>query len=180
MPIRIDGRRIIPARRPDPGELTVAIDEALTHLHLASAGVDRWQIPDDFAVIEAGLRRTYTRGRRNLQRSIVHPTDDQLHEWRKDVKALWYQVRLIEACAPRPLGTLGADLDRIGRLLGSDQDLRLLTVDTETAATLLAGRRHRLQSQAVRRGRIVFAESPDCFGGRVSAYWAAEQELGSA
>ncbi len=158
--------------------IELAVDEALTALYVARAGIDRWQIPDDFDLIAAGLRRTYTRGRRNLRRSMADPNDDQFHEWRKDVKALWYQVRMVQACAPRVLDALVADLDEIGRLLGRDQDLRLLPVESDLTIAAAAGERARLRSRSIRLGTIVFAESPECFGSRLSAYWAADQEFG--
>src|SRR5262245_10740438 len=51
-----------------------------------------------FAALAAGIDVTYRRGRKALRRVREHARADDFHEWRKQMKALWYQLRLVEAC----------------------------------------------------------------------------------
>ena len=42
------------------------------------------------------LTRTYVRGRDDFKTVLEDPTSENLHEWRKRVKDLWYQEQLLE------------------------------------------------------------------------------------
>jgi len=62
-------------------------------LSSARQRVETWPINSDgFPGLRAGLQRLYKRRRANLELTRVEPTTEDLHEWRKKVKYLWYQV----------------------------------------------------------------------------------------
>jgi CYTH domain-containing protein/CHAD domain-containing protein len=151
----------------------------------------RWKVPKGFAAVDAGLRDTYGRGRKRRRDVVDASTDEALHEWRKAVKQLWYQARLLEPAAPSAMAPLVDRLDDLSEALGDDHDLAVLverlTADPEAFggvasvehATSLARRQQaELRERAVRLGASVYAERPGAFVERVGAYWALTARLG--
>lgn len=144
----------------------------------------RWKVPKDFSALGSGLGATYRRGRRRLQLAQASPSDEAIHEWRKAVKQLWYEARLLEPAAPSVLSPLVERLDDLSEALGDDHDLAVL-VDRLAAdpdrfggaravghATALARfEQEVLRGPALRLGATLFAERPSAFVDRVGAYW---------
>src|SRR5262245_40479341 len=61
------------------------------------ATVKRWPLTHDgFRALRPALRATHQRGRRALIRSSKTRRATDFHEWRKQIKALWYELRLLE------------------------------------------------------------------------------------
>jgi CHAD domain-containing protein len=135
-----------------------------------------------------GLERTYRRGRDELRRVQREPGDAaQLHEWRKRVKDLWYQERLLRDAWPGVLKAQAAELDDLGELLGDDHDLSVLhdqltapdgvgtglAVDLEPVVAAIDARRAHLQARALAIGTRVYAEKPSAFARRHRAYLQA-------
>ena len=57
------------------------------------AAIPEWKISDGgWDLLEPGLRRSYRRGRERMGRARDDPSDENLHEWRKRVKDLWYHL----------------------------------------------------------------------------------------
>lgn len=146
--------------------------------------VKAWKLPNNFGPIDAGIRRSYRRGRRALATARDNPTDEHLHEWRKAVKTLWYQLRLIERCAPSVLTPLIATLDDLAEALGDDHDLAVLVERVARDPAQFGGVRHAMQAidvarthqdelrrRAFRLGATVYAERPSAFAGRIERYW---------
>jgi CHAD domain-containing protein len=146
--------------------------------------VKGWELPNNFGPIDAGIRRSYRRGRRALATARDNPTDEHLHEWRKAVKTLWYQLRLIERCAPSVLTPLIATLDDLAEALGDDHDLAVLVERVAGDPAHFGGVRHAMQAidvarthqdelrrRAFRLGGTVYAERPSAFSGRIERYW---------
>lgn len=144
----------------------------------------RWRVPDGFAALGAGLHATYGDGRANLHRARRNPTDEHLHEWRKSVKYLWYQARLLREVAPSVLDPLVARLDRLAEALGDDHDLAVLVAGLDADperfgdaaavdhARLVARQQQRdIRRGAFRAGATVFAESAEDFTSRIERYW---------
>ena len=162
-PRLVDARRLLTAARRD---------------------VKRWDLPRGFAAVGPGLEDTYRRGRRALRGAGTAPTDEQVHEWRKAVKQLWYQVRLLEPAAPSVLRPLADSLDSVANALGDDHDLAVLlerlAADPErfggpapVADVAAAARRQQddLRARAFRLAATIYAEPPRTFVARVEAYW---------
>jgi CHAD domain-containing protein len=87
------------------------ITNASELLTAARRDVSGWDIEDGSEWLTIGFSNTYDRGRKGMRRARERPTDDRMHEWRKAVKTLWYQVRLVEAAAPSVLTPLIAHQD---------------------------------------------------------------------
>src|SRR5262245_47847649 len=74
----------------------------------------------------AGLRRVYRNGRDAFGVAQEDPSQERLHEWRKQVKYLWHQLQVLQ---PIQLGQLTALADQAHALadaLGDDHDLAVL------------------------------------------------------
>ncbi len=160
------------------------LTEARRLLAAARRDVDRWDLPRGFEAIERGLQDTYRRGQRLVRRAARTPGDDLIHEWRKAVKQLWYQVRLLEPAAPSVLGPLETSLDGIAEALGDDHDLAVLLEHLAAAPDRYGGavaiadvgrvaraRQDDLRADAFRLAFSVYAERPGSFVARLRAYW---------
>jgi len=167
------------------------IAEARALLVSSRKQVKHWKIPDGFDTLGAGIEDTYRRGARALRRARSRPTDERVHEWRKSVKHLWYQVRLIERSAPSVLDALVTALDDLAEALGDDHDLAVLVdrlvADPKAFGGKKAAKRARrlarlqqadLRRRAFRLGATVYAETPRAFTARMGAYWARTADLG--
>jgi CHAD domain-containing protein len=140
-----------------------------------------------WSVLGAGLKRTYTKGRNAFTRARARPTDENLHEWRKQTKYFWHQMQLFEPLGPESQVAESTGLaHEVGDLLGDDHDLAVLSERAEEArdafpqaATreallrLIAKRRAELQHEALQLGRRLYEERPAAFKARIGKYWRA-------
>ena len=76
--------------------------------------------------IRRRIRRTYRRGRSTLERCAATGEEEQFHTWRKQVKQLWYQLRMTSHYWPNNAKDLISDTGAIGESGGSERDLTLL------------------------------------------------------
>ena len=112
--------------------------------------------------VRRGLRRTYRQGREAFAGVRLHPTDAALHEWRKRVKNLFYQLTLLDRLTSNTGRRLARTLQDLGERLGDDHDLALLSSQArktlpdgtgkESLLRFLAARRLRLQRTALKLG----------------------------
>jgi hypothetical protein len=181
---------VLEARHRQLYALELADGTALAQLDLPLRSfrrdVDGWGLSaSEFAEIAPRLARTYRRGRRAHRVAREDPTLENLHQWRKRVKDLWYHARLLLGRPKRegPLGPghrLVADLDALANHLGLDHDyalLRALVVEgsvlptsEEASRTLLEfidRRRAALQAQAWPLGPRIYDAAPETFVVRV-------------
>jgi len=133
----------------------------------------------------AGLRRSYERGRAQLAVLRKDPADAEAsHDWRKRVKDLWYQQRLVAGAWPAVLEAQAEEAHALSELLGDEHDLAVLgahlaagtppvAADLDPVLALIDRRRGELSAQALRLGARVYAESPKAFARRTDAYLAA-------
>ncbi len=181
------------ARRADDASRAVAdggdkVQTALDGLEAVRELVVGCEVDDDLDVLLAGARTTYERGRDAMTQAQKAEHDEDLHEWRKREKDLWYATRLLTPAAPAVLGPQGKLLHVLSEDLGDDHDLAVLAdligVDPDAFGGEDAARpsldraaqvRHRLQHHAFGLGAQVYAESPKAFTRRLAAYWRAWQ-----
>lgn len=167
------------------------IASARRRLIEARRGVSDWKLSGGFDPIAAGLGETYRRSRSELATARSANDDLHVHEWRKSVKYLWYQMRLLQRTAPSVLDPLIDQLDRLSEALGDDHDLAVLVerldehpddfgtpqaVDHTRA--LARSQQQELRARAFRLGGTVFAERPKAFVRRMAVYWETAVELG--
>jgi CYTH domain-containing protein/CHAD domain-containing protein len=167
------------------------IDHAHALLVTARKRIKHWKVADDFAAVGDGIETTYRRGRRALRRARRRPSDENLHEWRKSVKHLWYQLRLIEPAAPSALEPIVASLDDLAEALGDDHDLAVLVERLANDPAHFGGSHHvmraidlarhqqdDLRRRAFRLGATIYAEKPAAFVRRLEAYWRCTVRAG--
>jgi CYTH domain-containing protein/CHAD domain-containing protein len=164
-------------------------DERIEHadelLVAARKRIKHWNVPDDFASLGTGIETAYRRGRTALRRARERPTDERLHEWRKSVKHLWYQLRLIEPAAPSALEPIVDTLDDLAEALGDDHDLAVLVERLANDPARFGGSQHvmraidlartqqdDLRRRAFRLGATIYAEKPTAFVKRIEVYWS--------
>jgi CHAD domain-containing protein len=173
------------AARPD--EKRKALSAAAKMIAAAGRRAGQWPLEhDDFAALGPGLERAYRRGRRGLAQATEQPSVESFHEWRKQVKCLWYQIRLLKPLWPGVLEPLAAEFKALGEYLSDDHDLAILRerllgqaehlgdrTAIEALVALIDQRRGELQTEAKLLGARLYAEKPGAFVGRLQAYWRA-------
>ncbi|MDQ2699867.1 MAG: CHAD domain-containing protein, partial [Actinomycetota bacterium] len=80
-----------------PGGIEVDMRRAADAIEAGDGLIGSWTLESsDWSLFERGLRRTYRDGRRALKHVESDPSPEALHEWRKRVKDLGYQLRLLK------------------------------------------------------------------------------------
>jgi CHAD domain-containing protein len=147
------------------------VPAAIAALERERALVSVWPLDGvDRAALATGFAIAYARGRDEYRASRADATVEGIHEWRKRVKDLWYQARLLEAAWPPVLGALAEEAHILSDLLGDDHDLGVLAEHREDLAALCHRRRAALQHEAFALGARVYAEKPKAFARRIAAY----------
>ena len=166
-----------------------AVQEAIAALAQARERVEHWNLQrQGWGGIRVGVQRIYARGRRDFAGAYALPSDEAFHDWRKQVKYLWYHTQILEHIWTPVMQALVEELDQLGDLLGQDHDLAVLrtTVLAEfpragATATLLALERRigevrsRMQGQARLLGERIYLERPREFTRRLRGYWRVWQ-----
>jgi CHAD domain-containing protein len=175
------------ARAATGRETGAALAEHAAATRALDDRVDEWPLDRcDAETLIAGLTRSYARGRDAFERADRDPTDENRHAWRKRVKDLWYQQRLLRPAWPEVLKGQAAEAKRLSKVLGVDHDLAVLVAaleawrgrpaeveaEVETLLEVIAHWRDELLDDARRLGRRVYAESPKRFRARMRRYVA--------
>jgi CHAD domain-containing protein len=129
-----------------------------------------------------GIRLSYCEGAKFAPGKKA--TSEDLHEWRKRIKDLWYQIRLLSSVWPEQMEALAEELKILSEYLGDDHDLTLLEQSASEFCqrdgkaeewTLLKAmidlRRDELRKKAFVLGARFYAEKPSAFCKRLSRYW---------
>ncbi len=164
---------------------TRSTEAVVDQLRSARLGIDDWGLErGGWSGVKNGLLRGYRQGRNAGKRARSEPTVENLHDWRKRAKDLWYHVRLLEPIAPHAMRGFARDAHHLSNLLGDDHDLAVLRgsltgkagqvpVDTDALGGAIDHRREELQSDAFFLADRLYAESPKAFLRRMHRYWRA-------
>jgi len=132
--------------------------------------------------IEPGLKQSYRRGQQALRRARREPTPEHFHEWRKQIKILGYQLRLICPRWPASTSKRVDQLERLGRWLGDEHDLLLLkqfaaahAPAAETAALnpLIKAQQNKLRGAALKLGAQLYRTAPATLCQQLGKDWRA-------
>lgn len=178
--LEADRDRVAAAR----GEGANRIAQALAAVEEAGDGISHWPIGNDaWRLLEPGLDRTYREGREALCEVRDEGSAENVHEFRKRAKDLWYQLRLLHDAWPGLLGPTADEAHELADLLGDHHDLAVLAEDLaarpELAASredfgaLIEGRQAKLLDAALELGERLYAEKPKHYRRRLRAYWRA-------
>ncbi len=139
---------------------------------------------DGWKLIAPGIHRSYRRGRRRLRAVEDDSSVTNLHELRKRVKDLWYQLRLIAEADRVLIGSLADLTHDLSDHLGDDHDLALLRDegarrerafedpgDQRFLSELIDRRRGELQFAAISLGERIYDRKPKKFVKRLEDRW---------
>lgn len=169
----------------DPGaadaELVRPMRLALATLAEAPEVIAGWQIKgEDWDLLGPGLKRSYGRGRKAMARALKSPNAENVHEWRKRSKDLWYQLRLLCRAWPALLEPTIEAAHQLADLLGDHHDLVVLAEDLggrgaidarETLEAAIESRQEELLEAAFELGARLYVEKPAAFTNRIKGYW---------
>jgi CHAD domain-containing protein len=162
-----------------------ALAMAAKTIRAARRRVAQWPINHDgFSTLRSGIARAYKRGCRSFAQAVDQPSVEHFHEWRKQVKCLWYQIRFLKPIWPKMMEPVADELKALGEYLSDDHDLAILRarvieeakpLDDRTALeallALIDQRRGELEVEANPLGARIYAEKPGAFVDRMQAYW---------
>ena len=164
-----------------------ASEDAARLLRRVRRRIGGWPLEQDgFEAVEGGLRRSYRRGRREYRAARRDPSSENLHEWRKRVKDLWYHLDILRDTWTPVMKALADEAHELSDRLGDDHDLAVLLAwaDEHEAAAgeTLRGpverRRAELQADAFTLGAQLYADKPGRFTRRLERWWDASAAAG--
>ncbi|MGE3958710.1 MAG: CHAD domain-containing protein [Vicinamibacterales bacterium] len=145
--------------------------------------LDAWSLDvDGFDAIAPGLERSVRRTQQAMVRAARHPRAGAFHAWRRRVKDLWFQVRLVERRCGFGLDASRRALEALDGLLGRYHNMVLLERvlvrhpclsrnDTADCLRTIHRRRRALGRRALSLGVAVLHDSPETFVARVRHLW---------
>jgi CHAD domain-containing protein len=158
--------------------------QAIPQLQDVKARLTKWPLDGlDWKQICGAVCKIYRRGQRALATTIDDPDPEHFHSWRKRVKDVWYQLRIVQPLNRTVLEEMAHDVDILGELLGTEHDLDFLWArlkkecgDQRLAAELtqlqklITKRCKRLRRDALELGRRFYAEPSKAFAKRISIF----------
>ena len=169
-------RHVLDHDDPELREVIGSLRAARTRWDPAAVGVLAGGIVP--AEAAAGLAATFRRGRKAMDAARQAPTPGSLHEWRKRVKDLRYQVEVL-APVVVAVAHLEDPLIALSDALGEDHDLAELQVAVEGGSvdrssiegllSDLARRQTELERQAWNLGAAVYRTDPSVLASAVEA-----------
>jgi CHAD domain-containing protein len=145
----------------DDGTIERTMAGAAAELIALRSSLDELDLDGDgWELIAPGLHRSYRRGRKRLRSVEDEASVTNLHELRKRVKDLTYQLRLIREADRPMIGALADHAHDLSDHLGDDHDLALLREEVQRrrdAFSSPADQRHLLAEIDQRRGELQFA-----------------------
>lgn len=167
------------------------INSLSTDLLLARSRVFDWPLSgDDFKLIKKNLQQIYEQGQKYMYAVFSEAVKENVHEWRKRVKDLWYAMRILSNLWPEIMSPLVTLLGKLSDALGDANDLFLLKEKiianqskfkddqhTRELINFIDRRIIDLLRDARSIGRKVYSEDPKFFVGRMQNYfeiWRSE------
>src|SRR4051812_25587729 len=174
----------------DDGTVDRTMAGAAAELIACRASLDELALDGDgWEMIGPGLHRSYRRGRKRLRSVEEEASVTNLHELRKRVKDLWYQLRLIRDADRHMIGPLADHAHDLSDHLGDDHDLALLRDEVQRRREAFESpgdqryllqeidqRRGELQFAAISLGGRIYSEKPKRFTKRLEKRWEAWRE----
>ena len=158
--------------------------QAIPQLERVEARLLKWSLEGlTWKQICGAVCKIYKRGQRGLAKTINDPEPENFHAWRKRVKDLWYQLRILQPLNRMVLTEMAHDAEVLGELLGCEHDLAFLWARLEKESgdaalrdelaqleKLIRKRGKRLRTNALELGRRFYAEPTKAFAKRISIF----------
>jgi len=133
----------------------------------------RWPVKRDRRAIGKGITRTYREARRALAAVHADPTPERFHDWRKQVKLLSNELKIVGRAVPELATRYLGKVETLGELLGQVHDLDCVAAtakkhprwfgsdaDCDVVRGLVAEHRVALEREAFALATGVFAGRP--------------------
>lgn len=161
--------------------------EAQAKLTAVRKRMARWHLVQlDCKQIRRAVQNTYKRGRQTLAVAQAHPTADNFHEFRKEVKELSFHLRILGPLHPPTFNPLGDKLKVLAEHLGRANDLafleeRLAALGSDSGGdhglgkfrTLIDTQREELQEIGSELGGKFYTARAKVFGRRIAEHFEA-------
>jgi CHAD domain-containing protein len=158
--------------------------QAIPQLERVEARLLKWPLDGlTWKQICCAVGKIYKRGQRGLAKIINDPEPENFHAWRKRVKDLWYQLRILQPLNRVVLAEMAHDAEVLGELLGLEHDLDFLWARLEKEGSdealrndlaqlekIIRKRGKRLRTDALELGRRFYAEPGKAFAKRISIF----------
>ena len=158
--------------------------QAIPQLERVEARLLKWPLDGlTWKQVCRAVGKIYKRGQRRLAKTINDPDPENFHAWRKRVKDLWYQLRILQPLNRVVLTEMAHDAEVLGELLGREHDLNFLWARLEKERSdealrdelaqlekLIRKRGKRLRTNALELGRRFYAEPAKAFAKRISIF----------
>jgi CHAD domain-containing protein len=165
----------------DEDAVAIQIESAIGEIEVGRNEIGRWRpSAKSWDLFAPGIERTFKRGRRELKRVRAKRRNEDVHQWRKRVKDLLYQLRIVRQMWPALLGETADQAHELTDLLGDHHDLTVLHGDLKSREELsdekalvaaIERRQDELLDGALDLGARLYAEKPKVFLRRLSVYW---------
>jgi CHAD domain-containing protein len=178
--------KLLAHERKDPSSdraLAAQVESAISEIEIGRDEIGRWQLSaNSWDLLAPGIKRSYKRGRREMKRARAGRRARDVHDWRKRVKDLWYQLRIVRGAWPALINETADQAHDLADLLGDHHDLAVLhedlkgregLSDEQALVTAIERRQEELVEDALRLGARLYAERPGAFIHRLSVYWEA-------
>jgi len=158
--------------------------QAIPQLERVEARLLKWPLEGlTWKQVCGAVCKIYKLGQRGLAKTINDLDPENFHAWRKRVKDLWYQLRILQPLDRVVLTEMAHDAEILGELLGSEHDLAFLWARLEKESgdealrdelaqleKLIRKRGKRLRTNALELGRRFYAEPAKAFAKRISIF----------
>jgi CHAD domain-containing protein len=158
--------------------------QAIPQLERVEARLLKWPLEGlTWKQVCGAVGKIYKRGQRGLAKTIHEPEPERFHAWRKRVKDIWYQLRILQPLNRVVLTEMAHDAEVLGELLGREHDLNFLWARLEKESSdetlrnelaqlekLIRKRGKRLRTNALELGRRFYAEAVKAFAKRISIF----------
>jgi CHAD domain-containing protein len=158
--------------------------QAIPQLERVEARLLKWPVEGlTWKRVCGAVGKIYKRGQRGLAKTISDPDAENFHAWRKPVKDLWYELRILQPLNRVVLTEMAHDAEVLGELLGQEHDLNFLWTRLEKECgdealrdelarleKLIRKRGKRLRTNALELGRRFYAEPAKAFAKRISIF----------
>ena len=163
------------------------LERAASEIEAGATAIEDWALErDSWGLVSPGLTRGYRRGRNRFRDTRRDPSAENVHEWRKRVKDLWYHLRILKPVWPGLLQETAEQAHALSDRLGDHHDLAVLAedarhrrdrfgseADLEALLAAIERRQAELLDEALGLGSRLYAEKPRAFADRLGSYWSA-------
>jgi CHAD domain-containing protein len=160
-------------RKVKPKAVERDLKKTARALRRLAGRVGPWHVAHGRRAVGRGIARSYDRARDAMMVVRDEPTPERFHDWRKLVKVMSNELKIISRAVPELADSLAPKLERLGEILGQIHDLDCAAAtserhprwfgseaDRDAVRALVAEHRVLLERDAFTLAETVFAGRP--------------------